>query len=150
MQPLRAEGRVAIRASVEAVHAAMLDPVILGQIIPGALRVTRAADGTFTAVLQFGVGFFRGRQTVALRLDEQADGRFSLSGQGAGPIGTGTATGHIQLRPQGGHTVLTWRYAGTIAGSVTLVGPFLLRLSATAFTTRVFRRLQSVVECGFS
>ncbi len=146
MQPLRAEGRTLVRAPPEAIRAVILDPTILARIMPGAERVTRGQDGTFTATLGLGVGLFRGRQTVTLRVESEIGGKLSVSGHATGPFGSGDATGHIQLYPDGGGTLIAWRYDGKVNGPVTLVGPLLLRLSATAFTTRVFRRLQSVVE----
>lgn len=146
MQPLRAEGRVLVRAPPAAIRAAILDPAILARIIPGAERVTRGPDGAFTATLRLGVGPFRGSQTVTVRVDGEAGGELSVSGHATGPFGSGDATGRILLHPEGGGTAIAWRYDGKVDGPVAFAGPFLLRLPATAFTTRVFMRLRSIVE----
>ena len=148
MQPLQAEGRTFVHAPPEAIRVVILDPTFLARIMPGAERVTRGPDGAFTATLGLGVGPFRGRQTVTLRVESKVGAKLSVSGHAIGPFGSGDATGHIQLDPNGGGTLIAWCYDGKVRGPVALVGRLLLRLSATAFTTSVFRRLQTVVERG--
>ncbi|WP_338663132.1 SRPBCC domain-containing protein [Pararoseomonas sp. SCSIO 73927] len=145
MRPLRAEGRIPLRAVPTAVRAAILDPAVLARIIPGAERVAGDGEGGYTAVLGLGVGPFRGRQAVALRAEDGAGG-LAVSGRADGPFGSGTATGRIDLLPEAGGTLLCWRYDGAVRGPVSLAGPLLLRLSATAFTAGVFRALKRLLE----
>ena len=137
-----AEGCTPVRAAPGAVRAAILDAATLARIIPGAESVVRAPDGAFTAILGLGVGPFRGRQTVRIRVDEARANTLLVSGHADGPFGAGRATGGIDLLPtaQGG-TVIAWHYEGEVHGPVALAGSVILRLSAAAFTAGVFRAL---------
>jgi carbon monoxide dehydrogenase subunit G len=144
--PLRAEGQLSVKASPDVVRRALLDPMALTEIIPGAERVTRRPDGSYSAVLAFGIGPFQDRQSITLVLEQEADEQLSLSGRATGRFGTGEASGDIKLRTQEEGTLVSWRYAGTVSGAASLLGSTVLNITATRFTNRAFANLRQVVE----
>lgn len=136
-------GRVVVAAAPDAVWAALLDPMVLQRIIPGAERVERIGAARFRAVLVFGVGWLGSRCEAGLELSElERPCRLTLVGDGAGLFGGGSAAGHVTLAAGApGSTVLSWRYTGTVHGPVALAGSRLLRIASGRFVDGFFAGL---------
>ena len=145
-RPLSGAGSIMVGAPAHRVLAALLDPAVLQSLIPGAQTVEQLGHGHFRAVLSFGIGSLRSRNTVELRaagLD--GPGAVTLTGHAAGAHGAGNATGQVMLderRP--GRTSIAWTYAGEVSGRWVNVGGPLLRFSANLFVSRFFRALAGV------
>lgn len=142
-RPLSGAGSIVVAAPADRVLAALLDPAVLQALIPGAQTVEQLGRGRFCAVLSFGVGNLRSRNTVELQADGlDGPGAVTLSGHATGAHGAGQATGQVALderRP--GRTSIAWSYAGEVSGRWVHAGGPLLRFSANMFVGRFFRAL---------
>lgn len=152
MQALTGDGSVVVAAPADRVLEALLEPAVLQALIPGAELVERLGHGHFRAVLSFGVGGMRTRNTVELRVSglEQPD-TLTLAGEATGTFGAGAATGHVTLvERKPGRTSITWSYAGDVSGRWVRAGGPLLRFAAGLFISRFFRSLAKLAAEGSS
>lgn len=142
-RPLAGAGSVVVAASADQVWAALLDPAVLCSLIPGAERVEQVGEGRFRAVIMFGVSRLRSRCEAGLQMsDLEHPCRLTLAGDAAGLFGGGSAVGHVTLAERTpGETMLTWRYAGTVSGPMTLAGGRLLRVASDMFVNQFFQGL---------
>ena len=143
VQPLSGAGSVVVAAPAALVLAALLDTDLLVSLIPGAERVERLGHGHFRAVLSFGVGGMRTRNTVELEVAGlDGPGALTLRGQADGTFGAGAATGQVALTERiPGRTSIAWSYDGTVTGRWVRAGGPLLRFAAGMFVNRFFRAL---------
>ena len=142
-RPLSGAGSIVVAAPADRVMTALLDPAVLQALIPGAQVVEQLGRGHFRAVLSFGVGSLRSRNTVELQAKGlDGPGAVTLTGHATGTHGAGAATGQVTLnerRP--GRTSIEWTYAGEVSGRWVHAGGPLLRLAANLFVGRFFRAL---------
>ena len=143
-----------VAAPCDHVWSALLDPIILRRLVPGADRVVHPDPDRFEASLSFGVGRVRGRYEVELQLSEVVPFRaLDIAGQARGWLGGGRATAHVELKETGrARTVVAWRYAGVVTGPVALAGKALLGGTSRLFVQRFFLALSRhlAAEAGLS
>src|SRR5262249_57135235 len=115
----------------------------LAAIIPGCRNLTQDGPDRYSAQVVIGVAGIRGtyRAQIDLR-DKMEKTSLCLVGKAFGPLGFGSGSGFVSLRPEaGGHTRLEYRYEAEIGGKVAaggqrmlgrvirdLVGPFFYSL----------------------
>lgn len=142
-------GATTVPAGRDAVLAALLDPVVLQRIVPGAESVDRLGEGRFAAVVRLGVGRLSGRYAAELGITSgRAPGVLELSGRSSGPLGWGHAAARVTLTEQRRGTRIAWGFDGVIGGIVTLAGQPVLTIASRLFIARFFAGLQRALASG--
>jgi 2-furoyl-CoA dehydrogenase large subunit len=125
---LTGRGEVTLSAPVEEVWRRLLDPRELAAIIPGCRNLTQDGPDRYSAEVVIGVAGIRGTYRVQINLrDKMEKTSLRLVGKAFGPLGFGSGSGFVILRPEaGGHTRLEYRYEAEIGGKVAAVGQRML------------------------
>lgn len=137
-QRLAGEGTCAVKADVATVWTSLLDPQVLGELIPGTDRVEQDGD-RYEAWLSYGTGQIRARYHAQLSVSDLVPNQsLTLAGHSKGALGWGNARSLVSLAARRNGTVITWRYEGHVGGPVALLGGFVLRAGGRLFVGRFF------------
>lgn len=117
-------GEFRIPAPQDQVWAALNDPEILAQAIPGAESVEKTSDTEFTAVAKAKVGpvsaKFKGNVTLS---EIDAPNGYKISGEGSGgAAGFAKGSAIVKLVADGDETVLSYEVHATVGGKLAQVG----------------------------
>ena len=141
-------GSVALPADREQVWAALNDPEVLRQAIPGCQELTRTGDGGFAAVAKVSIGpvkaTFKG--TVALT-DIDAPNGYTISGEGQGGV-AGFAKGGAKVKlaeGEGGGTLLTYDVEAQVGGKIAQLGGRLINGVAKKLADEFFANFSKVL-----
>jgi 2-furoyl-CoA dehydrogenase large subunit len=140
-------GSVTVAAPRDGLWDALLDPVALKDLIQGAESVEMPEPDLYVARLSYGVGTFRSRYVVEIRLSRlDRPSSLRLSGHSNGALGRGEAMADVTLTESGPNaTVIAWDYSGVVSGTVALAGMALLGKAASHFVDRFFVGLSTKV-----
>lgn len=133
-------GEYRIMAPRARVWAALLDPQVLRQCIPGCKELEATGDNTYTAKVQVKVGpvsaTFSG--TVELTDMDPPQG-CRIAGQGNGGV-AGFAKGGavVQLTEDDAHTLLTYTADAQIGGKLASLGGRLIQATARKLADQFF------------
>jgi carbon monoxide dehydrogenase subunit G len=138
---------VRIEASREDIYAALNDPQILEQCIPGCERMTKVSDTEFRAAVTAKVGpvkaGFVGDVTLS---DIDPPNGYTITGQGkGGPAGFAKMSAQVRLEPDGAGTRLYYDAHVDIGGKLAQVGSRLINSTAKKFTGDFFSKFAQVV-----
>ncbi|MAS04830.1 MAG: carbon monoxide dehydrogenase [Ahrensia sp.] len=139
---------IRIEAPVPVVFAALNDPGVLRQCIPGCEDLVEQADNVMEARVSLRIGPVKARFTGKVTLDTAgAPHRFSLAGEGSGGI-AGFAKGgaDVGLRPEGEATVLAYEARAEIGGKIAQLGSRLVDSTARKLSGQFFARFKDIVE----
>ena len=134
---------VIIEAPRDAVYAALNDPEILKQCIPGCEELIRHADDHLEAKVVLKVGPVKARFSGTVRLDKTgAPEHFTLTGEGnGGAAGFAKGGAEVNLIEEGPSTTrLVYKAHADIGGKLAQLGSRLIqstakKLSASFFTS---------------
>lgn len=137
-----------IAASPDAVWAAILDPEVLKECIPGCQELTGTPEEGFEAVVVQKIGpvkaTFRGVVTLSdiepgkgCRLDGEGKG-------GAAGFAKGGAT--VRLAPEGDGTKLSYDVDASVGGKIAQLGSRLIDSFAKKLADQFFTKFQETVE----
>lgn len=134
------QDEIRISAPRDKVYAALNDPDILKQCIPGCEELIKHSDTELEAKVVLKVGPVKARFSGNVVLDSsQAPDRFSLQGEGNGGI-AGFAKGgaDVELIEDGEETILKYEAKAAIGGKLAQLGSRLVtstsrKLAATFF-----------------
>lgn len=134
------QGSVTVDAPRDGLWDALLDPAVLKDLVHGAESVGMPEPDLYVARLSYGVGTFRSRYVVEIRVSElDRPSTLRLSGHSNGALGRGEASALVTLtEAEPGKTVIAWDYAGVVSGTVALAGMALLGKAASHFVDRFF------------
>lgn len=139
---------IVINAPKDAVYAALNDPEILQQCIPGCEELIKHSDTELEAKVVLKVGPVKARFSGTVVLDtEGAPDTFSLTGQG-----TGGAAGHakggadVTLTEDGAQTVLKYDAKAEIGGKIAQLGSRLIQSTAKKLAAKFFKTFADVME----
>ena len=140
---LHGDGTVTIAAAPEKVWAMLLDPAVLGAVIPGCHAIERVSESAFRAEVSIGVGPVRGRYRAEIALSELDPPRgATLAGTIAGALGTGEGRGRVLLAAdEAGGTRLTYSYEARAGGKVAAIGARMLDGAGRVIIAQFFRAL---------
>jgi 2-furoyl-CoA dehydrogenase large subunit len=141
---LTGRGEVTLSAPVEEIWRHLLDPRELAAIIPGCRNLTQDGPDRYSAQVVIGVAGIRGtyRAQIDLR-DKMEKTSLCLVGKAFGPLGFGSGSGFVSLRPEaGGHTRLEYRYEAEIGGKVAAVGQRMLGIVIRYLIAQFFHSLE--------
>lgn len=137
-----------IRRDRAGVWAALNDPDVLRQCIPGCESMTREGDAAYAVVMTAAVGPVKARFNGKLTLSDVCEEKsyvlnFEGSGGAAG-FGKGGAT--VTLAQQDSATLLTYKANARVGGKLAQVGSRLIDGMAAKMAADFFDRFRSLVE----
>ncbi|QCO16872.1 carbon monoxide dehydrogenase (plasmid) [Azospirillum brasilense] len=141
-------GSQRITAPRDKVWAALNDPDILRQCIPGCEEVLKTSDTEFTAKVVAKVGpvsaKFSGKVTLS---DLDPPNGYTITGEGSGgAAGFGKGGAKVSLEPDGeAATVLTYTAHATVGGKLAQIGSRLVDATARKMADDFFNRFTAVV-----
>ena len=147
---MKLSGEAMLRAGIDEVYAALIDPAILVRTIPGCRRLEQVGADSYKATVEAGVASVKGSFDGDVRLtDQRAPEAFTLHASGAGAPGTVSAVARVSLAPaDDGGTLLRYDADATIGGVIGGVGQRMItgvaRKTATEFFAAVDRELTGV------
>lgn len=129
-----------INAPREVVYAALNDPEILKQCIPGCEELIKHSDTELEAKVVLKVGPVRAKFGGNVTLDpSNAPNGFSLSGEGSGGV-AGFAKGgaDVELEEKDGGTLLRYTAKADIGGKLAQLGSRLVTSTANKLSKKFF------------
>lgn len=144
------QGDVTVAAPRHELWDALLDPAVLKDLVHGADSVEMPEPDLYVARLSYGVGTFRSRYVVEIRVsDLDRPSSLRLSGHSNGGLGRGEASALVTFADAGsGSTRIAWDYTGVVSGTVALAGMALLGKAASHFVDRFFEGLSVKARAG--
>lgn len=141
-------GSEVIQAPVEALWAALNDPVVLTRCVPGCKSMTETAPDAYKVDMQLRVaavgGSFEGE--IALS-DKEPPKSCSIKVSGAGTLGHGNGSARFELIPEGANaTKLAYQGVGEIGGLVAGVGQRILGSVSKHLIGKFFTALRKEFE----
>ena len=115
---------IEINAPMSTVYAALNDPEILQQCIPGCEELIKHSDTNLEAKVVLKVGPVKARFSGEVVLDQTgAPEKFSLSGKGnGGAAGHAKGSADVTLRAEGDKTILAYAAKADIGGKLAQLG----------------------------
>ena len=139
---------IIIKAPKEQVYAALNDPEILKQCIPGCEELIKHSDTELKAKVVLKVGPVKARFSGDVQLDTAgAPDAFSLTGQGnGGAAGHAKGGADVTLTADGGTTILRYEANADIGGKLAQLGSRLIHGTAKKLAAKFFKSFADVVN----
>ncbi len=139
---------IVINATIEQVYAALNDPEVLKQCIPGCEELIQHSDTELEAKVVLKVGPVKARFGGEVTLDNSgAPDVFSLSGQGnGGAAGHAKGGADVTLTADGDATVLKYVAKAQIGGKIAQLGSRLVQSTAKNLAGKFFKSFAKVME----
>lgn len=146
---MQMSGEQRIAAPRGQVWAALNDPEVLRQSIPGCQSLTREADDSFAAVAEIKIGPIGARFKGTVQLsDIDAPNGYTISGSGNGGI-AGNAKGGAKVRlsdAPGGGTLVTYDVDAEVGGRMAQLGGPIIDATARNLAGKFFAKFGEVVS----
>lgn len=139
---------IRLQAPREEVYAALNDPDILKQSIPGCEDLEQLSDTEFAAVVRTKIGPVRARFNGQVTLsDLNPPESYTLSGQGkGGAAGFAKGSAKVHLTEDGdGGTILQYDVDATVGGKLAQLGGRLIDSSARSLAREFFSNFHEAV-----
>ncbi len=142
------QDEIRIKAPRETVYAALNDPEILKEAIPGCEEITKTSDTDLEAKVALKVGPVKARFSGKVKLDpSQAPEKFSLTGEGSGgPAGFAKGGADVELEEDGEETILRYTAKADIGGKLAQLGSRLITGTAKKLAASFFTKFAAAVE----
>lgn len=139
---------ITINAPMDRVYAALNDPEILQQCIPGCEELIKHSDSELEAKVVLKIGPVKARFGGAVELDTSgAPDAFSLTGQGnGGAAGYAKGGADVTLSEADGVTTLTYAAKVDIGGKLAQLGSRLIQSTAKKLAGKFFKSFGEVVD----
>lgn len=140
-------GSERIGASREAVYAALNDPEILKQSLPGCQELEKVSDTEFNATIVVKVGVIKATFKMAGTLmDLDPPNGYTLKGEGKGGVaGFAKGSAQVRLEQDGDGTILHYTVAADIGGKLAQLGARLINSTAMKFASEFFGNFSRIV-----
>lgn len=137
-----------IKAAPSDVWAAILNPDVLKECIPGCTEVTGNRDEGFEAVVTQKVGPVKATFKGAVTLSDIVEGQaVTISGEGkGGPAGFAKGGAVVRLEPITDGTKLTYEVEANVGGKLAQLGSRIIDGFAKKMADEFFSRFQTAVE----
>ncbi|AWZ22552.1 carbon monoxide dehydrogenase subunit G [Roseovarius sp. TM1035] len=138
---------ITLNAPKSRVYAALNDPEILRQSIPGCEELIKHSDTELEARVVLKIGPVKARFTGTVTLDTSgAPDAFSLTGQGnGGAAGHAKGGADVTLTEENGVTTLRYHARADIGGKLAQLGSRLIQSTAKKLAAQFFTNFQEVV-----
>ncbi len=137
-----------IKANPATVWAAILNPEVLKDCVPGCESMTGSAEEGFEAVVTQKVGpvkaTFKGAVTISDRVEGQS---LKITGEGkGGPAGFAKGGAAVTLTPTDEGTRLSYEVEANVGGKIAQLGSRIIDGFAKKMADEFFTRFQAAVE----
>ena len=141
---------IIINAPKELDYAALNNPEILKQCIPGCEELIKHSDTELKAKVVLKVGPVKAKFSGDVQLDTAgAPDAFSLTGQGnGGAAGYAKGGADVTLTTDGGTTILRYKAKADIGGKLAQLGSRLIQGTAKKLATKFFKSFADAVNEG--
>jgi carbon monoxide dehydrogenase subunit G len=141
---------IIINAPKEQVYAALNNPEILKQCIPGCEELIKHSDTELEAKVVLKVGPVKAKFSGDVQLDTAgAPDAFSLTGQGnGGAAGYAKGGADVTLTTDGGTTILRYKAKADIGGKLAQLGSRLIQGTAKKLAAKFFKSFADAVNDG--
>lgn len=142
------EGEQFIRAPRETVWAALNDPDILGQCIPGCEQLIRTGENQFDGKVTAKVGPVKATFAGGVTLSNiTPPASYTITGEGKGGV-AGFAKGgaDVHLTEQEGGTLLVYTVKAAVGGKLAQIGARLIDGVAREYAEAFFTKFCTIVE----
>ncbi|WP_397473531.1 carbon monoxide dehydrogenase subunit G [Pusillimonas sp.] len=140
-------GQQLISADRQTVWAALNDPEILVQCIPGCEEITRVSENQLQVRLMVKMGPVRSRFAGTLTLEDIVPPEScSLVFEGTGAAGFAKGGAQVVLTSQGAQTHLDYTAKASVGGKLGQIGGRLIESSARKMSDEFFSAFQSVLS----
>ena len=143
-------GEERIAAPREKVWAALNDPEVLKQCIPGCESLEKTGDNTMTATVKLKIGPVSAKFAGDVTLENiNAPESYTISGEGKGGV-AGFAKGgaDVKLTEDGPDTILSYDVKAQVGGRIAQLGSRLIDSTSKKLAGQFFSKFGSVVEGG--
>ncbi|MEL7179304.1 MAG: carbon monoxide dehydrogenase subunit G [Pseudomonadota bacterium] len=139
---------IIINAPKQQVYAALNDPEILQQCIPGCEELIKHSDTELEAKVVLKVGPVKARFSGNVVLDTAgAPDAFSLTGQGnGGAAGHAKGGADVTLTSDGDQTILKYEAKADVGGKLAQLGSRLIQSTAKKLAAKFFKSFADVVN----
>ncbi len=129
------------------VWAAMFDPDVMRQVLPGCRRLEMTGPEDYAVTLAAGIGVLRGIFTGTVHFGDLVPAEHCFLAIGAqGSLGRVSGDGTVDLVPDGLGTTLTYQATFAFAGPMAGLGEGLMRSVASSLTREAMARFSSLVS----
>lgn len=140
-------GSQRIAAPRETVYAALNDPDVLRQCIPGCQSVDKVSETEMTAKVTIRIGpvkaSFSGKVTLS---DLDPPNGYTIAGEGSGgAAGFASGDARVRLEPDGDATVLHYSVQSRVGGKLAQIGARLIDATAKKLADEFFAKFGAVV-----
>ncbi|MCZ6860809.1 MAG: carbon monoxide dehydrogenase subunit G [Alphaproteobacteria bacterium] len=145
---MQMSGEYRIEANRDAVWAALNDPEVLKQAIPGCDEIDKTSDTEFKAKVKIKLGpvsaKFAGNVTLS---DLDPPNGYTISGEGkGGAAGFAKGGAKVRLEADGPATVLHYEVDAQVGGKLAQIGSRLIDATAKKMAGDFFAKFAEVVE----
>lgn len=139
---------ITINAPKDQVYAALNDPEVLKQCIPGCEELIKHSDTELEAKVVLKVGPVKAKFGGDVVLDQSgAPDAFSLTGQGnGGAAGHAKGGADVTLTADGDTTILRYEAKAEIGGKLAQLGSRLIQSTAKKLAAKFFKSFADVVN----
>ena len=140
-------GEQRLPAPREVVWAALNDPEILKQCIPGCEEIEKVSDTEMTAKVAVKVGPVSAKFTGQVTLsDLDPPNGYTISGEGKGGVaGFGKGGAKVTLEADGDGTILRYEVNASVGGKLAQIGARLIDATAKKMAEDFFGRFAAIV-----
>ncbi|HET7411025.1 MAG TPA: carbon monoxide dehydrogenase subunit G [Pararhizobium sp.] len=140
-------GEERIKAPRDKVWAALNDPDVLRQCIPGCQSLEKNSDTEFAATVKVKVGPVAANFKGAVMLTNiNAPESYTISGEGKGGIaGFAKGSADVDLREDGEETVLSYKVNAQVGGKLAQMGSRLIDSTSKKLAGQFFSDFNAVV-----
>ncbi len=144
---MQMSGEYRIEAPREAVWAALNDPEVLKQAIPGCEEIEKVSDTVLTAKVKVKVGPISAKFSGAVTLSDLDPPKgYTISGEGkGGPAGFAKGGARVRLEEDGAATILHYDVEAQVGGKLAQIGSRLIDATAKKLANDFFARFAEVV-----
>ena len=139
---------IRIAAPRDTVYAALNDPEILKECIPGCQELIKHSDTDLEAKVQLKIGPVKATFGGKVTLDTtNAPSGFSLTGEGSGgPAGYAKGGADVELLEDGNETILRYQAKADIGGKIAQLGSRLIDSTAKRLAGQFFTKFSEQVS----
>ncbi len=139
-----------INATREVVFAALNDPEILKQCIPGCEVLEKISDTEMTATVTLKIGPIKAKFKGAVELSNlNPPESYTITGEGkGGPAGFARGSADVKLVEDGSGTILGYSVKADIGGKLAQLGGRLIDSTAKKLAAQFFKKFGEIVELG--
>lgn len=139
---------IRIHAPRAKVYAALNDPDILRQSIPGCEALQKNSDTEFEATVTSKVGPLTAKLKGAVQLsDLNPPEGYTLSGEGkGGPAGFAKVKARVQLADEGATTLLSYEVKADVGGKLGQLGGPIIDRTARKLAGEFFQQFEALVS----